>query len=148
MTTPLQFKQNDRVALRQKEGTIGGTLQRGTVIGQAKQVTSGLGVGLDTYVVEWDNGHVQKVTARSLMSESEAEVEEQRLNEEATKLEQEYEKARSRIAAKIDEAAQALREATKIAEASGSELQDFYDEVRPLMRAMDAAGWSTSSLSC
>ena len=148
MSTPVQFKTNDRVALRQKEVKKGETLQRGTVVGQAKAQVSGLGVPLDTLVVEWDNGNVQKVTARSLMHESEAAAEEQKLEEEASKLEQEFEKARSRIAAKMDEAAQCLREATKIAEASGTELQSFYEEVRPLMRAMDAAGWSTSSLNC
>lgn len=123
-------------------------LQRGSVVGDARQQQSGLGVPLDAVVVEWDNGVIQKITLRSLLLESEADFEETKLKKEQEKLEGEFEETRQKIAVKMNAAATALREAASLAQTSGSDLQDFYDEVRPFMRAMDDAGWSTSSLSC
>lgn len=139
-----KFTAQTRVALK-------GTsipLARGTVVGDARQQQSSLGVPLDAVVVEWDNGVVQKITIRSLMLESEAVAEETRLAREQEKMEGEYEETRKEIAEKMNAAAMALREAATLAQTAGSELQDFYDEVRPFLRAMDDAGWSTSSLSC
>jgi len=138
------FVKDQRVALRGNSTPF----QRGTVVGTTKPMTSGLGVQLPAVVVEWDNGNVQKVTARSLMNESEADAEEAKLTAEQSKMEEEFEVARAKIAAKMNESAAALREAAKLAKEAGADLQDFYDETRPLLRAMDAAGWSTSSLSC
>lgn len=120
-------------------------LQRGKIAGPVTQHPS----AGEVVVVEWGNGLIQKVTVRSLLSEEEAETKEAELTAEQEKIEQEFDNMRQSVRQKMTDAAKLLDEAAAICNKHGSDLvNDMYDEVRPLLRAMDRAGWSTSSLSC
>jgi hypothetical protein len=136
-----KFPTKTRVAVKSTETPF----LRGVVVGEASVFDPRVG---ETIIVEFDNGHVSKTAVKALLLEAEASVQERLVDDEKSRLERDYETARANIAVKIREAAAALTQATKLAELAGSELQDFYEEVRPLMRAMDEAGWSSSSLSC
>lgn len=123
-------------------------LQRGTVVGAAKPQVGSLNVPLDSVIVEWDNGAVQKVTIRSLILESQVEAEEAKMMKENEKLEEEFADLTTQIQEKLAQAAKLISESTSLAEEAGTDLQSLYDETRPLMRALDDAGWSTSSMRC
>ncbi len=96
-------------------------------------------------VVKWDKrwagDTVNKVKTSALMLEADAKAEYDRLSEEFSKLQ-------TACRERVQEAANKLTEAVKMAEAGGQDLHEMYEAVGPLLRAMDAAGWSTSSLHC
>ena len=120
-------------------------LRRGTIVGP---VSSHAQLG-EVVVVEWkDSGQLQKVTPRSLLTESEAMAKEEEWQVAAIQLEKDFDKVTKKVKAKMEEVASLVDEAAKLAKAGGHDLYDMYEAVRPLLRAMDRAGWSTSSLSC
>lgn len=138
------FTRDTRVALKGESVP----LQRGTVVGAAKPTIGSLNVPLEAVVVEWDKGGVQKVTIRSIILETEAEAEEAKLTKEKEKLEEEFDSAANQIQEKLAKAAKLISESASLAEGAGTDLQSLYEETRPLMRALDDAGWSTSSMRC
>jgi hypothetical protein len=102
------------------------------------------------FLVEWDNGkyasasdpkRITKVKASDLMLEVDCKAKMDQLDAEFSALE-------DKVRAKMQIAAGALAEAADLADENGEELIEMYEAVSPLMRAMDEAGWSTSSLSC
>lgn len=99
-------------------------------------------------IVEWDHGALQKVTLRSLITEAEGKDRDAQIKAEEERLEAEWSLAEEQVKAKLQEAANALNEAAALAKKAGHDLLDMYDAAYPLMRAMDNAGWRSSSLSC
>ena len=70
------------------------------------------------------------------------------LESERSTIEQEFKKVSKEIKAKMKAAADLVNEAGKLAKKSHAELQSMYDEVRPLVDAMDNNGWRSSSWGC
>lgn len=91
---------------------------------------------------------LEEVPVTDLVHLADVAAEEAEMVRQQQQIEQEYETVRVQVAEKMQTAANALREATRLVEGSNNSLQEFYDETRPFLRAMDAAGWSTSSLNC
>ncbi len=89
----------------------------------------------------WRGTEVKEWDPATTLSEAEA-------NEKLSKMEEEYNAVAAQVAEKVAAAAALLNEASSIADKKGFDLQSMYEEVRPLMRALDNAGWSTSSMSC
>lgn len=97
-------------------------------------------------VVDWDKtnwgkSEVAKVDVSGLMLEADGTAEFDRLSAE-------FEKMQEAIHGVVQEAADKLTEAMKMAQANGEELAELHEAVYPLMRAMNSAGWRTSSLHC
>ena len=64
-------------------------------------------------------------------------------------LEKEYDLVAKQVRDKLKIAAQAIREAQKLAKKElGTNLSEMYVAYDPLYNAMDAAGWRTSSFGC
>lgn len=119
-------------------------LRKGKVAGvTSKHPTAG-----DVVIVEWDSGSINKVAVDKLLTEEVGKALQDRLEEDAKKLEEEFEKVQKACKDKLQKAAELISEAAKLAQSHGQELMDMYDAVGPLERAMDHAGWSTSSWHC
>jgi hypothetical protein len=94
-------------------------------------------------VVKWDGTYVSinEIAIEDLMLESEAKA-------LVSKLEVQWQGIQERAKAKLEEAAKSIEDAVKIAKEGDIDLFDMYEATRPLLHAMDEAGWQTSSLSC
>lgn len=99
-------------------------------------------------IVEWDSGSLQKVTLRSLLTEAEGVAQDARIKEETERLQRAWEATELQVTQRLAQAAKLIDEATDLAQAAGKDVNDMYEATRPLMRALDNAGWRTSSLSC
>lgn len=118
-------------------------LQRGHIVGPVSlHPTAG-----EVVIVEWDNGQIQKVTLRSILSNEEAMVRETELHAAAAKLEEEFSDVEKKIKEKMVKAGKLISEAAKLAETVGQELPEM-GVTGPLEAAMDRAGWRTSSWGC
>ncbi len=101
----------------------------------------------DHYIVQWDprwkgdKSAIEEVHSNLLISEAEADV-------KAAALETEFTALEKMVKDKLNIAAKALDEATKLAAAAGFSLSDLHEANSNLMNAMDNAGWRTSSLHC
>ncbi len=105
--------------------------RKGVVIGNK------LSDGDQVVAVEWADGTLAKVNVNDIQT--------------CLSIEEEFKALQSQVGDKIAAAAELLNEANKLAGEAGyclGDSYDFYEQVRPLLRAMDNAGWSTSSLSC
>jgi hypothetical protein len=102
----------------------------------------------DTIIVEWDGGALQKVTLRSIITEAEGKLQDKQIKDEQDRLEQEFDKVQDTIRLKIRLAAASIKEAAALANKAGTDLRDMYEDVGPLMDALDDAGWNPSSFSC
>ena len=112
-------------------------LHRGKVVGFG---ASGI------VIVEWSSGSISKASMHNLLTEQEADIKEaELLAKEAellakeAELNREFNEASKQIKDKLATASNLIIEASKLS---------MYDECRPLMQALDKAGWSTSSRSC
>lgn len=116
------------------------------------EICTGKIIGDDTktpgvYLVEWDKNdwektaRISKMQADDLMLESEADT-------KRVELEAEFAQLENKLKNKIHEAARLIKEASEIANQHNEELSSLYDITRPLMQAIDMAGWSASSLRC
>lgn len=151
----LEQKQEQRMkqmALKPEQATVGAVvylaqkqapLKRGKIVGPVDNKH-----GNNLVIVEWDDGGLNKPQINSLLAEEAGKAEEQRLLEEQARFEQEYEQVRTECGSKLAKAAQLIREAATLADSKGADLQEMYDETRDLERAMEAAGWRTSSWHC
>ena len=70
-------------------------------------------------------------------------------------LEKTFKRVEKKVAAKIQEAADLIKEANEMAQSTGAEnasdglsSYDFWSACRPLRDALDEAGWSSSSMRC
>lgn len=133
-------KMHTRVAMVSKEQPC----HKGTVKGEVEKHPTLNHV----VIVEWDHGNLQKVSLRSLITEAEGKAQDTRIKAEQERLESEWQKTEKQVAAKLQEAANAVNQAIELASKSGKELYEMYEEARPLMRALNDAGWNSSSMSC
>lgn len=95
-------------------------------------------------MVKWDRGWNKEPRGydpADLRLESEVEAAQ-------SVLEAKFREFESQIESKMKEAAQAVIDAAGLAEQAGVELRDMYEAYSPLYRAMDHAGWNTSSFNC
>jgi len=99
-------------------------------------------------LVEWDKrpyyekkNPIVKIEPSKLMLEEEADA-------KATEYELAFGRLEQEVAGKIRDAATLIEEASKIASANGESLDQLHDVTGPLVHAMDAAGWNTSSWGC
>jgi len=94
----------------------------------------------DMIAVEWDEGDLERIHENDLLTEQDM------------KMELEF----KAVNEKLQQAAILLREAAKSAEKFGKSLEEYdyntderyFPAIRDLMRAMDDAGWRTSSMNC
>ncbi len=132
------FQPKDRV-VRGSEIRRGFTGTPGNVL--SHDAASGL------YLVEWDKAYYAKTTtitkepasALKLLTVAQAEQ---------SKLDAEFAEIESQCREKLAAAASLISEATAIANSKHTSLQDMYEATSPLMRALDDAGWSSSSMGC
>lgn len=96
--------------------------------------------------VKWDNEwydryHDEPVKLAELMHE-------EAFKKLEAKLEEQFNEVEKEIAAKMKDAAKIIKEANKLAKKTGRNLESMYDAVSPLVSAMDASGWRSSSWGC
>lgn len=105
--------------------------RKGTVIGHSKN-------DIFSVAIEWADGTLSKVNVHDLTPTLSAE--------------EEFKALQVVIGEKFAAAAALIEEANQLAEEAGhdpvGDNYDFYDQVRPLVNAMDSAGWNSSSWSC
>lgn len=127
-TTAADFPPDTRIVSRANLS------RKGCVIGKSSQ-------GDQVVAVEWDSGDLARVNVADIRTE--------------VSLEEEFNEFRELVDAKLAEAANLIREAAKMAESRGKELQDYdpdtddrlfdYSQIEGAMRD---AGWNTSSWHC
>lgn len=139
----------DKMSIKKEDCTVGKVvylsgvyppLSKGKIVGPPNDK--------NLVIVEWEGGHLEKKDRSKLLDEKTGAAENQRLVDEKERLEKEFEQVEVECKNKLQQAANLIYEASKLAGSKGKELQDMYDAVSPLERAMDAAGWSTSSWHC
>lgn len=113
----------------------GNNKRRGVVIGNK------LSDGDQVVAVEWADGALTKVNVNDI--------------QKCLSLEEEFQQMRSEVNAKIQAAADLIREAATLAEAHGKDLrsydrdaEDYMFDQYELESAMADAGWNTSSWGC
>lgn len=89
----------------------------------------------------WNQKKLEEVFTETLMLETEGIA-------LWSKLEAEYKVVEEQVKVKMQEAANAVEEADRIADSAKMNLTEMHDAVQILHHAMDGAGWSTSSLNC
>lgn len=83
-----------------------------------------------------------EIDPKDLLTEEEAK-------EKFASLEKEYDTVAKEVRAKLTEAGKLVKEANKMAKKAGVDsLAEMYDAVDPLVDAMDACGWRSSSWGC
>jgi len=109
----------------------------------------------NSVVVEWDDTSIGRISVDQVMPEYLAVERDNLFMENEAKQhsqwEKDYDHLRKSIGVKLSEAARLIEEASDLTSQAGSgrfTLSEFYDEVKPLMTALDNAGWQSSSLSC
>lgn len=119
---------------------------RGRIAGVPQPQTSGGAI----IIVEWDGATdwPRKEYIKLLVPEEEGLRQEARLHSIEVQLEQEFERLRATIAIKLQEAADLVKEAGRMAAASNHDLYDLSGECRPILNALKDHGWSSSSMSC
>ena len=81
--------------------------------------------------------------------EEEVDIEVLSLDSEQAALNKEFKVVEKQIKEKLKEAGKLVKEAHKMAKAAGArDLASMYDAVDPLVDAMDASGWRSSSWGC
>jgi hypothetical protein len=81
--------------------------------------------------------------------EQEMDIEILTLESERSEIENDFREVSKLIKKNMEDAAKLIKESSKLAKkAHASSLADMYDAVRPLVNAMDASGWNSSSWGC
>ena len=99
-------------------------------------------------IIEWDDGRLAKMDIKHLLSEVKGIAENQRMLDEQSQLEEEFARVEVAVKDKLEEAAKLINEAASLASDAGADIQEMYDATRPIERAMENAGWRTSSWHC
>lgn len=133
------FQPKDRVVR-------GSEVHRG-YIGAAGSILSH-DVANDLYLVEWDKAFsyaktstITKEMASELKLLTVAQAEQNKLDSEFAILE-------AQCKEKLAAAAALINEASALASKHRESLHEMYEATSPLMRSLDDAGWSTSSMEC
>jgi hypothetical protein len=138
----------NNMALKPAEAVLDAVVyQRGNAAPLAKGKIAGPLNGTIA-IVEWDDGRLAKMDIKYLLNEVSGIAENQRMQDEQTKLEEEFARVEEIVKDKLAEAAKLVNEAAKIASDADADIQEMYDAARPLERAMENAGWRTSSWHC
>jgi hypothetical protein len=146
----VKFKAGDRVGIATSdyddydEGTKPGKLRYDPHSSPDYGVVSDLltnGQVMVKWDDEWKNKNNHPVDVSSLALESV-------LKEKLSSLEEEFLEIEKEIKIKMKEASVKIKEASKLAKKTGHSLEEMYDAVSPLVNAMDAAGWRSSSWGC
>lgn len=119
---------NVKIGTRIKTDTYDKSVVKATVIGN--QLSEGGAI----VAVEWDDGLLEKVDINNYRI-----------------IDSELESVYHQIQEKLSAASLAIEEANDLAKKHNFSLSDIYDEEIgrwDLMSALQAAGWSTSSMSC
>lgn len=95
-------------------------------------------------LVKWDSDWYARNHSTPLSPED-LDTEEN-LEKLAESLEIEFNETAKKIKELIAKSADLINQATALA--GDHNLSDFYEEAKPLMKALDDAGWSSSSLNC
>lgn len=81
--------------------------------------------------------------------EEEVSIEILTLESDLPEIEKDYKEVAKLIKENMKEAARLIRDSNKLAQkAHAGSLESMYDAVRPLINAMDEAGWRSSSWGC
>lgn len=120
-----------------------GSTYKGTIITPVTQRG-----GIETVVVEWDNGGVQKMDIKLLLPESELVAEANRLHQEKLRLEEEFNVVAAKVKEKADAAAALINEAQELADTVHREARFMGDACDLLQEALDSSGWYQSSQNC
>lgn len=104
--------------------------------------------GNNIVIVEWSDGRLDKRQIRSLLSELEGIAENHRLQDEQDRLEEEFARVEEAVKEKLTEAAKLVNEAAILANNADVDLHEMYEATGLLERAMENAGWRTSSWHC
>ena len=104
------------------------------------------GAGLrDKYDITWDEDYMNRVVptidGSKLLSEKDMKA-------KYSALELEFRKTEKEVTAKLKEASKIIREANKMSKKFGVELANMSGVYSTLYRAMDEAGWHSSSFGC
>ena len=94
-----------------------------------------------SYKVRYDDGEERTEYEGYMVPEDEARV-------ENTRLKQEWQTIDAQAKPLLDNAASLISQAAKITKQNGHDLSEMFELTRGLLRAIDEAGWRTSSLSC
>lgn len=150
-----ELKQEERannMALKPEQAVIGATVYAaGNTAPLAKgKIASPIDNthGNNIVIVEWSDGRLDKRQLKSLLSEVDGIAENQRLQAEKDRLEAEFTKVEEACKEKLAQAAKLISEAAELASNADVDLQEMYEATRPLERAMENAGWRTSSWGC
>jgi hypothetical protein len=118
---------------------------RGTVVAFAagEEEPGEVNVQWDRYSWESKESPLEthSVPAEHLITEAE-------FNKQYSKLEAAFKSVQADIKSKMKDAAKLLKDANKLAKKTGCELAEMDDAIQPLLSAMDATGWNTSSFFC
>ena len=150
-----EIKQEERansMALKPEQAVIGATVYAaGNTAPLAKgKIASPIDNthGNNIVIVEWEGGRLDKRQLKSLLSEVDGIAENQRLLDKQAQLEAEFAKVEEACKEKLAEAAKLINEAAAMASDADVDIQEMYEATRPLERAMENAGWRTSSWHC
>jgi hypothetical protein len=146
-----EIKQEEKaqaMALKTSEATLGVVVyQAGHAAPLAKGKIAGPLTGT-VAIIEWDDGRLAKMDIKYLLNEVTGIAENQRMQDEQAKLEEEFARVEVAVKEKLAEAAKLINEAAALASNADADIQEMYDAARPLERAMENAGWRTSSWHC
>jgi hypothetical protein len=141
-----------QMALKQEQAVVGAVvyqaskqapLKCGKIVGPFDNSQ-----GNKLVIVEWNDGHLNKMQLNTLLSEADGLAENKRLLDEQERLEHEFEQVQSECATKLQQAARLVREASTLARSKGQDLQEMSEATYDLENAMESAGWRTSSWHC
>jgi len=146
-----EIKEEERaknMALKANEATVGTVVyQAGHAAPLARGKIAGPLNGTIA-IIEWDDGRLSKMDIKNLLSEVVGIAENQRMQDEQDRLEKEFARVEEAVTEKLAEAAKLVNEAAKLASDADTDIQEMYNATRPLERAMENAGWRTSSWHC
>lgn len=94
------------------------------------------------------NREVYRYKEEELFTIEEAQKEILRLEEIESKIEAEFTEVRNQIKSKLEQAADLVEEALKLAKPFDKNLYDLQDEVRLLNLALNNNGWKSSNTGC
>jgi hypothetical protein len=105
---------------------------------------SDLKAGVKQVVVIWDENDWRDAEEGEIVNISMLTLESER-----SAIEKEFKVAAAAVKAKMTEAAKIVKEANTMAKAAHARsLESMWDACRPLVNAMDASGWNSSSWGC
>lgn len=96
-------------------------------------------------MVKWDDEYMNRNSAPMKPNVFELEGD---LKAKYSALEEAFNKVQGELKQKMKEAGDIITSASKLADEAGFELTEMYEVTRVLERAMEGAGWQTSSWHC